>query len=92
MLKKPFKIIGIEHVGIAVKSLDGVSDIFSGILGLDHVGEEEVSDQGVLTDIYDTGGGKLEFLKGNFDQAGILIASLNSKHKEICKEISKIIK
>ena len=63
MLKKPFKIIGIEHVGIAVKSLDGVSDIFSGILGLDHVGEEEVSDQGVLTDIYDTGGGKLEFLK-----------------------------
>jgi len=63
MLKKPFKIIGIEHVGIAVKSLDGVSDIFSGILGLDHVGEEEVLDQGVLTDIYDTGAGKLEFLK-----------------------------
>ena len=63
MSQKPFKITGIEHVGIAVESLDGLSDIFSDILGLDHIGKEEVKDQGVITDIYDTGAGKLEFLK-----------------------------
>ncbi len=44
---------------------------------------------GYFTDI---NGCKLDFLNGNFDQSGILIASLNSNHKEICKEISKIIK
>ena len=44
---------------------------------------------GYFTDI---NGCELDFLSGNFDQSGILIASLNSNHKEICKEISKIIK
>ena len=64
MIEKPFKILGIEHVGIAVKSLDGLSDIFSDILSLEFTGSEEVKDQQVITDIYKTqGGGKLEFLK-----------------------------
>ena len=62
MSLKPFKILGIEHVGIAVDSLDGLSNVFSDILGLDCIGNEEVKDQKVITDIYTTGGGKLEFL------------------------------
>ena len=60
---KPFKILGIEHVGMAVKKLDGLSDVFSDIFGLEFLGSEEVIDQQVMTDIYDTGAGKLEFLK-----------------------------
>ena len=60
---KPFKILGIEHVGIAVETLDGLSYIFSDIFGLEFLGSEEIIDQQVMTDIYDTGGGKLEFLK-----------------------------
>ena len=60
---KPFKILGIEHVGMAVETLDGLSYIFSDIFGLEFLGSEEVIDQHVMTDIYDTGGGKLEFLK-----------------------------
>ena len=64
MSPKPFKILGIEHVGIALQSLDGVSNIFSDILGLDFIVSEEVKDQQVKTDIYETGAGKLEFLKG----------------------------
>ena len=71
MSKKPFNITGIEHVGIAVESLDGVSDIFSDVLGLEHLGEEEVKDQGVITDIYDTGAGKLEFLKATDEDSPI---------------------
>ena len=63
MSLKPFKILGIEHVGIAVESLEGLSDLFSDIFGLDFINSEEVKDQHVITDIYKTGEGKLEFLK-----------------------------
>ena len=62
MSLKPFKILGIEHVGMAVDSLDGLSNVFSDILGLDCIGSEKVKDQKVITDIYATGSGKLEFL------------------------------
>ena len=62
MSLKPFKILGIEHVGMAVDSLDGLSNVFSDILGLDCIGSEEVKDQKVITDIYVAGSGKLEFL------------------------------
>ena len=44
---------------------------------------------GYFTDI---NGADLKFLKeGNFDQGGILIASMNSNHLEICETISKLI-
>ena len=43
--QRPFKILGIEHVGISVESLDGLSNIFSDILGLELSSSEEVKDQ-----------------------------------------------
>ena len=63
MSQKPFKIRGIEHVGIAVENLNGQLNIFSDVLGLNYSGSEEVKDQHVITDIYETGDVKLEFLK-----------------------------
>ena len=63
MSQKPFKILGIEHIGIAVENFDGLSTIFSDIFGLKNIGSEEVIDQHVLTEIFDTGRGKLEFLQ-----------------------------
>ena len=63
MRQKPFKILGIEHVGMAVKNLDGLSNIFSDILGLEFTGSEEIKDQQVITDIYQVDNSKLEFLK-----------------------------
>ena len=59
----PFKILGIEHVGIAVKDLNSISDIFGDLLGLDLHRREKVDDQQVITDIYHAGKDKLEFLK-----------------------------
>ena len=61
--KLPFKIIGIEHIGIAVKDLNRVSEIFSDLLGVEIHRREKVPDQQVITDIYHVGKGKLEFLK-----------------------------
>ena len=63
MSQRPFKILGIEHVGVAVESMDGISEIFSDILGLEFSGSEEVEDQQVRTEIFNTGNSKLEFLK-----------------------------
>ena len=63
MSQRPFKILGIEHVGIAVENHDGISNIFSDILGLGYSGREWIEDQQVNTSIFDTGRGKLEFLQ-----------------------------
>ena len=63
MSQRPFKILSIEHVGIAVDDLNGISDIFGDLLGLELRSREKIDDQQVITDIYETGSGKLEFLK-----------------------------
>ena len=63
MSQRPFKILGIEHVGVAVESMEGISEIFSGIFGLNFIGSEEVKDQQVISDIFEIGKSKLEFLK-----------------------------
>ena len=63
MPELPFKILGIEHVGIAANDLNGISDIFGDLLGLQLSSREKIDDQQVIPDIYETGSGKLEFLK-----------------------------
>jgi len=63
MPELPFKILGIEHVGIAANDLNGISDIFGDLLGLELRSREKIDDQQVITDIYETGSGKLEFLR-----------------------------
>ena len=63
MSLRPFKILSIEHVGMAVENLDAISAIFSDILGLEFSGSEEVKDQQVITNIYQVNNTKLEFLK-----------------------------
>ena len=63
MSERPFKILGIEHIGIAVDDLNGISDVFGDLLGLELRSREKIDDQQVITDIYEIGSGKLEFLK-----------------------------
>ena len=63
MPELPFKILGIEHVGIAVDDLNGISDVFGDLLGLELRSREKIDDQQVITDIYHAGKDKLEFLK-----------------------------
>ena len=71
MSQKPFKILGIEHVGIAVDDLNRISDIFGDLLGLELCSREKIDDQQVITDIYKTGSGKLEFLKATDENSPI---------------------
>ncbi len=71
MSQRPFKILSIEHVGVAVDDLNGISDVFGQMLGLELQSREMVDDQQVITDIYKTGSGKLEFLKAKSKDSSI---------------------
>lgn len=57
------KILGIEHIGIAVENIDKSSPFWKTVLGIPYSATEEVKEQGVVTDIFDTGRGKVELLE-----------------------------
>ena len=89
MPKLPFKILGIEHVGIAVKDLNSISEIFGELLGLDLQRREKVDDQQVITDIYHAGKDKLEFLKATSPDSPI--AKFLGKRPEGMHHIALIV-
>ena len=66
-----FKILGIEHVGIAVDDAKKPANVFGKLLGIKNTATEEVADQKVITDIFDTGAGKIELLKATSDDSPI---------------------
>ena len=57
------KILGIEHVAVAVADLEEPVRVFHQLLGLKDDGSEEVPDQQVITHIFDSGRGKVELLE-----------------------------
>ena len=89
MSKLPFKIIGIEHVGIAVKDLNSISETFGDLLGLDLRRREKIADQQVITDIYHAGKDKLEFLKATSPDSPI--AKFLDKRAEGMHHIALIV-
>jgi len=66
-----FKVLGIEHVAVAVNDMDNPSNFFGNLLGINNTSKEEVEDQKVITDIYDTGFGKIELLKATAEDSPI---------------------
>ena len=65
------KIIGIEHIGIAVKNIREASSFWEHVLQIGHSTTEDVDDQGVITDIYDTGQGKVELLQAKYPDSPV---------------------
>ena len=51
------KILGIDHVAIATDDVDRDAPFWKYILGINHSSREDVPQEGVTTDIYDTGRG-----------------------------------
>lgn len=56
-------ITAIDHLGIAVKSLDEAVPLYEKALGLTCLGREEVASQKVRTAFFDAGGVHLELLE-----------------------------
>ena len=70
----------LEHIGIAVKSLETSDDLFSRLLGNDNYKQESVEREGVKTSFYQVGESKIELLEAtNSDSA---IAKYLDKNKE----------
>ena len=65
------KIIGIEHIGIAVKNIREASPFWNHVLKIGHSTTEDVDEQGVMTDIYDTGQGKVELLQAKYPDSPV---------------------
>ena len=71
MSKLPFKVLGVEHVALAVKDVDAPSNLFGSLLGIEHTSSEEITDQKVNTHIFDTTEGKIELLDALSDDSPI---------------------
>ena len=88
------KILGIEHIGIAVNSIDKDAPFWKHILNLPHLGTEAVENQGVTTDIYDTGRGKVELLEamGSDTPIGKFLENRGAGLHHVCFEVDNITK
>ena len=86
------KILGIEHIGIAVNSIDKDAPFWKHILNLPHLGTEAVENQGVTTDIYDTGRGKVELLEamGSGTPLGKFWETRGAGIHHVCFEVDNI--
>lgn len=65
MLKK------IEHIGIAVKSLENSNQLFSKLFGKDHYKVEKVESEGVSTSFFMLGETKIELLEATQPDSAI---------------------
>ena len=65
------KVLGIEHVAVAVDDVDEPVRVFSQLLGIGDHSMEEVPDQQVVAHIFDTGSGKVELLSATSADAPI---------------------
>ena len=88
------KILGIEHIGIAVKDLDTNAPFWKHVLKISHKGTETVAQEGVTTDIYDTGRGKVELLKSTVPGSVIekFLENRGEGIHHVCFEVDNINK
>ena len=87
------RILGIEHLGIAVKDLEKDSPFWKHIFKIEHRSTELVEDQGVITDIYDTGQGKVELLEATGQDSPIskFLEKRGPGIHHVCFEVDNIL-
>ena len=61
----------LEHIGIAVKSIEKSNALFSQLLGQPHYKIEEVASEGVRTSFFNVGGVKIELLEATTSDSPI---------------------
>lgn len=67
-----FKILGVDHIGIAVEDLKEVGSFYTEALGLPNNGEETVAEQKVTTGFFPTpNGSEIELLAATEDSSPI---------------------
>jgi len=61
----------IEHIGIAVKSLENANDLFAKLFGQSHYKIEDVLTEGVKTSFFQVGPNKIELLEATNPESPI---------------------
>jgi methylmalonyl-CoA/ethylmalonyl-CoA epimerase len=61
----------IEHIGIAVKSLENSNDLFEKLFGEPHYKIEDVESEGVKTSFFKIGNNKIELLEATNENSPI---------------------
>jgi methylmalonyl-CoA/ethylmalonyl-CoA epimerase len=61
----------IEHIGIAVKSLEAANELFKKLFGAAHYKTEGVASEGVMTSFFQVGPNKIELLEATSDDSPI---------------------
>jgi len=61
----------IEHIGIAVKSIDKANEIYKSLFGYSHYKTEEVASEGVKTSFFSCGESKIELLEATKKESPI---------------------
>ena len=89
----------IEHLGIAVKSLNASDELFAKLLGKEYYKQEAVEREGVTTSFYELGESKIELLEATnpespiakfLDKRGEGIHHIAFGVDDIQKEISRL--
>ena len=57
------KVLKVDHIGVAVKSISEAKNLYSGLLGLSHAGSETVAEQKVTTAFFPVGDTEVELLE-----------------------------
>jgi len=88
------KILGIEHIGIAVNDLNRDAPFWKHILNIPYGSTEVLEDQGVTTEIYDTGQGKVELLEsmGTDTPIGNFLQKRDPGVHHVCFEVDNVNK
>jgi methylmalonyl-CoA/ethylmalonyl-CoA epimerase len=86
------KILGIDHIGIAITKNGSEDKFWNQALGLKYQNTETVKDQKVITNIYQTGGGKIELLEAIGEDSPIakFIAKKGTGIHHLCLEVEDI--
>ena len=86
------KILGIEHIGIAVDDLNETSSFWGNILNILHTHSEVVASEQVKTTIFDTGKGKIELLSSSSSNSVIekFIKNKGIGMHHVCLEVDDV--
>ena len=82
----------IDHLGIAVKSIDSSLKFYREVLGVEVSGRETVEDQGVTVALLPIGDSRIELLQPSADETpvGRFIAKRGEGLHHICYEVENL--
>jgi methylmalonyl-CoA/ethylmalonyl-CoA epimerase len=65
------KVLKVDHIGVAVRSIEDTKQLYHGLLGLKHAGNETVAEQKVTTAFFPVGDTEVELLESTADDGPI---------------------